>query len=160
MFFFFNNEKMTALTLAKYILTRAKAQGRHVTNLKPQKILYYVQGYYLAKFDHPLFPDEIQAWKFGPVVPNVYYEFSIFGPDNLTISHEERIDNCEQDEIQLIDSVIEDKMRYSPSELVKATHSEAPWRKATNNGNITRPNTVIDTNDMKEYFKEVMRTEQ
>ena len=70
--FFFNDERITALTLANYILKKAQEQGISVTNSKLQKILYYVQGYYMARFNHPLFPDEIQAWKFGPVVPNVY----------------------------------------------------------------------------------------
>ena len=157
MYFFFNNEKMTALTLANYILTRAKNQGQSVTNLKLQKILYYVQGFFLAKFDRPLFPDEIQAWKFGPVVPSVYYEFSIFGPDELTISYDETIDNCESDEIQLIDSVIDEKLQHTSGDLVRATHSEEPWLKATNGGNAIRPNIVINIDDMKDYFKKIMR---
>ena len=108
---FFFGEKMTALTLANYILTRAKKQGINITNLKLQKILYYVQGYFLAKFDHPLFPDDIQAWTFGPVVPNVYYHFSIFGPDNLFITREENIDTCALTtaERELIDNVIDAK---------------------------------------------------
>lgn len=155
MFFFFDIGKVTALTLANYILTRAKDQGRPVTNLKLQKILYYVQGHYLAEFDQPLFPDEIQAWKFGPVVPSVYYEYSVYGPDEIIITGRENLEECDSEEMELIDSVIDSKLRYASSELVRATHSEEPWRKATRGGTVIRPNTVIDTEDMKEYFKRI-----
>ena len=154
MFFFFG-EKMTALTLANYILTRAQRARISVTNLKLQKILYYVQGYFLAKFDRPLFPDDIQAWTFGPVVPNVYYHFSLFGPDNLIISQEENIESCglDYDEKYLIDRVVDEKLQYSSSALVRATHQEAPWLKATFGGTKIQRNTVIDIEDMKDYFK-------
>ena len=155
MFFFFDIGKVTALTLANYILTRAKDQGRPVTNLKLQKILYYVQGHYLAEFDQPLFPDEIQAWKFGPVVPSVYYEYSVYGPDEIIITARESLEECDSEEMELIDSVIDSKLRYASSELVRATHSEEPWRKATRGGTVIRPNTAIDTEDMKEYFKRI-----
>lgn len=154
MFFFFG-EKMTALTLANYILTRAQRQKISVTNLKLQKILYYVQGYFLAKFDRPLFPDDIQAWTFGPVVPNVYYHFSLFGPDNIFITQEENIDSngLDCDEKDLIDRIIDEKLQFSTSTLVRATHQEAPWLKATLGGKKIQRNTVIDIEDMKEYFK-------
>ena len=153
---------MTALTLANYILTRAKKQGINITNLKLQKILYYVQGYFLAKFDHPLFPDDIQAWTFGPVVPNVYYHFSIFGPDNLFITREENIDTCALTtaERELIDNVIDAKLQCSSSALVRATHKEDPWLKATLGGTRIQRNTIIDIEDIKHFFKTVRNCDE
>ncbi len=161
MFFFFFDEKMTALTLANYILTRAQEKRKSVTNLKLQKILYYVQGHFLAKFDRPLFPDDIQAWTFGPVVPNVYYHFSIFGPDNLSIMQKEDLESCflSFDEKELIDNVIDEKLQYSSSALVKATHQEQPWLKATLGGVRIKRNTVIDIEDMKSFFKNVRNSD-
>lgn len=155
MFFFFFDEKMTALTLANYILTRAQEKGEDVTNLKLQKILYYVQGYFLAKFDRPLFPDDIQAWNFGPVVPNVYYHFSKFGPEILCPAEKEDLEGCNlsQDERELIDRVINQKLQCSASALVKATHNEEPWLQATQRGEKIRRNTIIDIEVMKNYFK-------
>lgn len=93
---------------------RRAEEKESVTNLKLQKILYYVQGYFLAKFDRPLFPDEIQAWKFGPVVPSVYYEFSSYGPDTLK-AREDTTGIMESsstpDEIALINCVIDQKLK-------------------------------------------------
>lgn len=154
-FFFFNDEKVTAMTLANYILKRAEGK-EPVTNLKLQKILYYVQGYFLAKFDRPLFPDEIQAWKFGPVVPSVYYEFSAYGPDTLKATEDTSdtmISSCTPEEVTLINDVIDQKLALRAGKLVDDTHKETPWLNATLGGHVIRPNTVISIDSMKEYFK-------
>lgn len=150
--FFWNNEKITAMTLANYVLEKAKESNTDVTNMKLQKILYYVQGHFLAKFNRPLFPDEIQAWKFGPVVPNVYYRFSPYGSEALFTTEKADMSSCEPEEIDLIDSVIEQKLRLSARELMLDTHSEPPWRQVTQDGTHIEMNLVIDTDLMKQYF--------
>ena len=53
---------MNAIELSKNIIAYAAMNGYQVTNLKLQKTLYYVQGYYLARFGKPLFADEIVNW--------------------------------------------------------------------------------------------------
>ncbi|MDB9308928.1 DUF4065 domain-containing protein [Aphanizomenon sp. CS-733/32] len=40
--------------------------------MKSQKLLYYAQSLHLAMYDEPLFPEEIQAWRYGPVCPPAY----------------------------------------------------------------------------------------
>lgn len=154
-FFFFNGEKVDALTLANYVLKRAEAVHTVVTNLKLQKILYYVQGHFLAEFNRPLFPDEIQAWKFGPVVPSVYYEFSMFGPDALVQTGRADMGACSEAEQAFIDQIIDEKLSMSAHQLVEATHAEEPWRRATENGTCIRANTVISIDSMRDYFRRV-----
>ena len=41
---------MTAIEVSKNIIAYAAMKDHRVTNLKLQKTLYYVQGYYLARF--------------------------------------------------------------------------------------------------------------
>lgn len=50
-----------------------------VDPMKLQKLLYYAQAWWLAFKDEPLFREEIYAWPWGPVVPNIYSEFRKFG---------------------------------------------------------------------------------
>ncbi len=67
-----------AKTLARYLLFLASEQMRglqseaseafDVTPLKLQKLLYYCQGYALALTGKPLFPEPVEAWRYGPVV--------------------------------------------------------------------------------------------
>lgn len=152
-FFFLNDEKITAMTLANYVLKKANELNIAVTNMKLQKILYYVQGYYLAQFDHPLFPDEIQAWKFGPVVPNVYYEFSPYGSDILFADGESDMSSCTQKEMELIDNVIVNKLPLSARTLMLNTHNELPWKTVTKDGTRIGLNAVISNELIKEHFK-------
>ncbi len=45
---------MNAIDLSKNIIAYAAMNECQVTNLKLQKTLYYVQGYYLYRFGKPL----------------------------------------------------------------------------------------------------------
>ena len=107
----------------------------------------------MARFNHPLFPDEIQAWKFGPVVPNVYYAFSYCGPDTLQMLEEPDMDNCSEGEMELINRVIDEKLLLSATALMDATRNEAPWLEATDGGNVIRPGLAIKQESVMDFFK-------
>src|SRR6266446_3445682 len=68
----------TASILAKYIIASCSDDGKSVTNLKLQKLLYYAQAWKLALHGKPLFNDRIEAWVHGPVVPVVFREYRDF----------------------------------------------------------------------------------
>ena len=50
-----------------------------------QKILYFIQAEFLVSENEPCFYEEIEAWNFGPVVPEVYHVYKIFGGSNIYI---------------------------------------------------------------------------
>lgn len=148
--------------LAKYVISYvyhyAEEQYKFITNLKLQKILYYIEGYYMANFGYSLYPALIEAWKFGPVLPSVYYEYSVFGADPITLSIAEMEDSIREfnlfvkddNQRKFINCVIAEKMNTDVWELVKATHSEAPWLNATHNG--TQFGMIISKRSMMQYF--------
>ena len=47
----------------------------YITNLKLQKLLYFVQALCLMVFDKPAFSEKILAWEYGPVVKEVYRKY-------------------------------------------------------------------------------------
>ncbi|MEH2444259.1 MAG: type II toxin-antitoxin system antitoxin SocA domain-containing protein [Nostoc sp.] len=59
------------LNVARYFIVRAYEDSieAEMTNMKVQKLLYYAQNLHLAMYDEPLFEEEIQAWRYGPVCP-------------------------------------------------------------------------------------------
>lgn len=69
----------SVLRVANALLSMADGVGEPLSNMKLQKLLYYEQGYHLAYFDAPLFPDNFEAWLYGPVVPRVYDMFKSYG---------------------------------------------------------------------------------
>lgn len=111
-----------AIVLAKYIVSKCMTDGCPISNLQLQKILYYIQRDFLRN-DNKAFPDEIQAWQFGPVVPNVYYRFSAYGAMEITNQYDVTDEfNYTDVEIGSIDAIVEEKRECDPWELVEDTH--------------------------------------
>ncbi len=70
-----------ATLIAAYFVDKAIKDGRPLTQMKLQKILYFAQGYHLTKYGEPVLKEDIQAWKFGPVVPEIYQQYKSYGSD-------------------------------------------------------------------------------
>ena len=62
-----------------------------VTNLKLQKLMYFVEAYYMVKNpdEDEMFNEKWSAWDYGPVCKELYDQFKVFGSIEITISEEE-----------------------------------------------------------------------
>ena len=121
------DDVMNAITLSNYIINNFKKQGATITNLKLQKVLYYVQGYSLKLFGKPAFQEEIYCWPYGPVVPTSYYEYNRSGAHQLEPTGFGGVYLDRQQET-LFKSVIDACVPIPSSVLVDMTHSEHPWK--------------------------------
>lgn len=114
-----------ALTIAKYIVTKCVQDGCPVSNLQLQKILYFVQLDSLKRTKAPAFSDDIEAWKFGPVVPDVYYHFCGFGALPILATYE--VDSHLASN-GFMNRVVEEKRAMDPWDLVEEAHEPGkPW---------------------------------
>lgn len=137
-----------ALDLSKYIVSKCIDDEKPISNLQLQKILFYIQKEFLKKYNQPAFSDVIEAWQFGPVVPNVYYHFCGFGAMKIARNFESfAISNIRDKD--LIDKIVDDKRELYPWDLVAETHKpNGAWDKVYQNG-IGNHN-PIPTNLIKE----------
>ena len=125
--------KYDALNVANYIITKCKRDGSPITNLQLQKILYFLQREYLQNGVEGLFFNSIQAWQFGPVVPDVYYKYCIFGA--MPISRTYGNAQIDASDMEKIDPIIETNICRSPWELVEETHKPGgAWEIIYDNG--------------------------
>ena len=153
-----------ALDVSRYIINALNNQGLSISNLKLQKLLYFVQGFFLALDDKPCFSNRIEAWDFGPVVPDAYHEFKIFGSNSIPpIKTYFKFNNnfWDSETIEFDESIIEDSDKYkistvlnlfknySTTQLVNITHNQNPWKDVYN----TSRNTLITNESIREYFK-------
>lgn len=123
----------SALQLAKYIVSKCIEDKHPISNLQLQKILYFVQREFLQKRGHSAFKDDIEAWRFGPVVPEVYYYFCGFGA--MPISHLYGTHKIESADAPLIDGIIESRRSQRPWDLVNETHRPgSAWDQTYRNG--------------------------
>lgn len=122
----------TALDLSKYIVSKCIDDGHLISNLQLQKILYYIQKDFLSR-DDIAFSDDIEAWQFGPVVPNVYYYYCGYGAMPI-LSAQEKFD-VESKDKDIINTIVESKRSLDPWEMVAETHkANGAWEQIYKKG--------------------------
>lgn len=135
-----------AIDIAKYIINKSIDNAHPVSNLKLQKLLYYVQAASLVEQGKEMFQDELIAWMYGPVAEDVYDEYKFNSRYNITEKEDIAV-KIDDKSKALIDKVLEKKSDFSAYELANKTHEELPW-KSTNQGDIIKKELI------KEYFCE------
>lgn len=140
--------------VANYFLTKTDGEsGDIMTHLKLQKLVYYAQGWHLAIYGEPFFNSDFEAWAHGPVNPDLFQEYRIYGWDPI-LSPDDFDDSVfSSDEKELLDDVWNLYGRYGAKYLERLTHKEEPWREAR--GNIPEGaycSTQISEDTMREYY--------
>lgn len=74
-----------ALTVAEYVIKYSTLSGMPVSNLRLQKVLYFIQAEFMVSTNSECFNDRIEAWDLGPVVPTVYRKYKVFGASSIPI---------------------------------------------------------------------------
>lgn len=69
--------------VAKLIIDVCMDEGKPITNLKLQKILYFLWIDRYKRTGEYLFDNRVEAWYYGPVVPDVYYRYRTFIADPI-----------------------------------------------------------------------------
>lgn len=125
--------------------------GELISNMKLQKLLYYMQGFHLAYFNTPLFDEEIEAWMYGPVVPSMYRYFQD-NEDKGIPYNDQFITLDSPEEERLFNDVFRVYGQYSAIGLMNLTHNEIPWKTTPiGHGNI------ITKDKLKLFFKKRLR---
>lgn len=138
---------MKAWDVARYISNMIE-----VDNLKMQKLLFYTQAVCLLKYNRPAFPDKIEAWDYGPVVPSVYNKLKKKDPPIKIRESGSTTAKGDPDAIYSADLVLGFWGKFSGVELINFTHSGKPWREAYRRGR----NAEITNKSIKDYYKDVI----
>ncbi|WP_303230505.1 Panacea domain-containing protein [Comamonas kerstersii] len=73
------------LSVADAILRIAKAKGQQLTPMQLVKLTYIAHGWSLAIRGVDLFRNRIEAWKYGPVIPDLYQATKQFGRNPIPL---------------------------------------------------------------------------
>lgn len=74
---------ITPVFVANNFLKRGRAENVAITPLKLQKLVYFLYREYYKRTDELLFSERFETWKYGPVVPSIYAEFSSYGNNEI-----------------------------------------------------------------------------
>lgn len=156
------------LDVCRFIINYCDKKDYNLSNLKLQKILYFIQAYYLCKTEEkePCFFEEIEAWTFGPVVPIAYHEYKQFGSTNIpkvttyikvneadfwkskVLTYDDVV--IKDGDKEIIQKLVDKFVKYSTTTLVNITHHQTPWVEAY----IPGQNNIITLDAIRGYFSD------
>lgn len=94
------------------------------SELKLQKLMYYVQKTSLALTGKPMFSEEFEGWIHGPVLPSLRFFLDGYSPEN---NDETELDDTDQ---FIINNAINEYGKYTTWALRDMTHEESAWLKS------------------------------
>jgi uncharacterized phage-associated protein len=141
-----------------------------IDQMKLYKLVYYAQAWWLAHTSAPLFEEDVHAWPWGPVVPELYGHFKSAGRDPIQQQRATTIkktgtgfleytfvepEKPSQPILGFLKQVWDIHKSYSGVALSNATHADGePWTivKDLHSGDLSsKPLIPIDV--IKDVFK-------
>ena len=151
------DKELDSIDVAEYIL----ANTTKCSHTKLEKLTYFCYADYLCEYNKQLFQDKIYAFKYGPVIRDVYYKYRKLGIDdlsdsmptlsefNIPIKSRILISEDGYNKLASIDKTINKYKDYSTEELINLTHKEnTPWA-YNDKGEV--PYKEISNKDIKKY---------
>lgn len=128
-----------ACQIANWFIIRARQDERVLTIMSILKLTYIAHGMHLAKKGRPLFSNEIQAWRYGPVIVDVYQASRKQGMKiSALLPGESEIEDLSV--VQLLEEVWNKYGGLSSFQLSKRTHVPGgPWHLASKIGGWYAP---------------------
>lgn len=125
---------MSALQAAETLI---EIGGRSFSNLQIQKLLYLGQMFHMGEHGVPMFDDDFEAWKLGPVIPSVYRRAKIYGSKPVAkLFSDQRLPELSTGRVML-EKLIEELPDKSPWKLVSITHwDKGAWAKNYTQGDF------------------------
>ncbi len=74
---------VSALAVANQFIQLGIADGRPVDPMKLQKLVYIAEGWSLVKRHETFLRENVEAWPYGPVVPQLYTTFKSYRAANI-----------------------------------------------------------------------------
>lgn len=68
-------KQYSAKAIANKFLDIAESEGAKIDPMKMQKLVYIAHGWGLGFLGEPLITQDIEAWKYGPIISDLYHEF-------------------------------------------------------------------------------------
>lgn len=126
------------------------SEGCNLTNMKLNKILYFVQAAHYAEFGTPAFEDDFEAWTHGPVIREVYFAYRHKCKEEISKSvFEYDPSEVSQNTENFILSIAKSLLNKSASWLRDVTHIDgSPW----DNNFEQHMNNIIPKEEIMTYY--------
>ena len=145
----------SSLVVAKRLLLLAGGQQQTLTPMQLLKLVYICHGFSLGLYGRPLISDSAEAWKFGPVIPDLYHAIKHFRSKPVDVQVFKSIDDTalSEDESSLIAVVFKKYGRLTGIQLSSLTHTDdSPWHYTWHSSG----GTIISDDIIQEYYRRLI----
>ena len=145
------------LIVADTILKIAKAKGKSLTPMQLLKLTYIAHGWSLALRNKGLFYNQIEAWQYGPVIPDLYHSTKSYGRKPIPLKRigDPNDTQVSPEDYAFLEDVFDKYGHLDGITLSYLTHQAgSPWSQVYQEGarSIKIPNSLI-----AEYYRELAR---
>lgn len=128
-----------ARQIANWFVQRAANDNRQLTIMQLLKLVYIAHGWHLEMRGSPLVANKIEAWKYGPVIPDVYNAFRRQGI-HISAPVPNADPNVTEYDAHLLNEIYRIYGHLSAQALSDMTHETgSPWQIATQRGGWFAP---------------------
>ncbi len=115
--------------VARFVIDECIEEGNPVSNLKLQKILYFMWIDWFKARGEYLFDNKIEGWHFGPLVPDVYRRYRIFLADPIRDTEEHLITS--RSDLRLLKKLVRKYNGMALGDLIQESRRDgSPWDRA------------------------------
>ena len=154
------DEKAILEGVAVYFAKKSIEENKQaLTIMQILKLVYIVQGYHLAIENSPFFKQETYAWKYGPVIKDLYYSLKDWLSQNDIYLNEKFLPHSSyesfNDKQKSILSVVFKKYgKLSAMGLSRLTHKDGtPWAERYKK---EEEGLLIEKELIKKYYKTIV----
>lgn len=159
------NRTYDSIAVANYFIQKSLNTGQEVTPMKLLKLVYIAHGWRLGLFGEPLINEAVEAWTYGPVIPDLYKALKEHGRERVTklaskssfkgfqfISTTPTIPDDDAHTHKLLESVWNAYGDKGGLYLSAITHKPGtPWSRTQRNG-------IIPQDMIKEHYQLLAKT--
>lgn len=149
--------------IANFSLDFGDSKGRPISHLCLHKIIYFCHVWSLVELGQPLVREKFAAWKYGPVLQNLYRQFE--SCENYPIHQRATVLNpltgIREVAHYMFDSAIEQFLRrtlevytrLTSTELIDLAHiPNGPWHQVWNHSGLSNPGMLIDNERILSFY--------
>lgn len=117
-----------ARVVSNYLVDLADEAGKTITPMQSLKLVYLAHGFSLALRGKPLIHNRIEAWKYGPVIPDLYHAIKDWGDQPIGKVTDWHLEALTTSDKELLRSVYNVYSELSGVALSSLTHQPGtPW---------------------------------
>ncbi|HBN9709425.1 DUF4065 domain-containing protein [Pseudomonas aeruginosa] len=155
--------------VANYFIQKSFDKGVPLTQMKLLKLVYIAHGWHRAYFSKNLINDAVEAWKYGPVIPDLYQKIKHYGRgqinapiDSYGVAGDERNSLPDENTLLLLDKVWDTYSRFSAVQLSAMTHQPGtPWDQVwRDSGGDNYSGALIPNELVEQHYKQKITASQ